>query len=37
MSRWQSAEILRYCMLFSPLCLTKDAFEELYYFEVQLF
>src|SRR5215510_1554309 len=28
MSRWQSAEILRYCMLFSPLRLTKGAVDD---------
>src|SRR4029077_3874663 len=32
MSRWQSAEILRYCILFSPLGLSKGTVGKLYSF-----
>src|SRR6476660_3674147 len=31
-SRWQSAEILRYCILFSPLGLSKGTVGEFYSF-----
>src|ERR1700738_1979901 len=33
MSRWQSAEILRYCMLFSPLQGCRRVLRALYSFE----